>query len=204
MIQRGLAHSISWMSLTTAGAANTATVPSVTINKDNAGQSSAGVAAPVHQGNGEWSLALTGTQMDAAKVAVTITGVGLQPRTETIHTESSWTAARAALVDQIASSSTAAANELASWGGLGMTGVVAASTPGPTTTSFVVDFAPDPTPTIDNFTGLYCGFTSGTLAPDKKPIASYDKLTASTARLTFRSRDAFGDVPTAGDSVTIL
>jgi hypothetical protein len=97
-IYKNTSKRIAFGSLTTAGAANTATTPTVTVSLDGAAPATA-TNTPTHLGNGQWTLVLTAAEMNADLVAVTATGTGLVPAYREFYTEADWTSTRAANLD---------------------------------------------------------------------------------------------------------
>jgi hypothetical protein len=93
-IYKNTSKRIAFGSLTTAGAANTATTPTVTVSLDGAAPATA-TNTPTHLGNGQWTIVLTAAEMNADLVALTATGTGLVPAYREFYTEADWTSTRA-------------------------------------------------------------------------------------------------------------
>jgi hypothetical protein len=102
-IYKNTSKRIAFGSLTTAGAANTATTPTVTVSLDGAAPATA-TNTPTHLGSGQWTLVLTAAEMNADLVAVTATGTGLVPAYREFYTEADWSSTRAANLDAAISS----------------------------------------------------------------------------------------------------
>jgi hypothetical protein len=99
-IQKGVSRTITFGSLTTAGAANTSTTPTTVVDKDGGGQN-ATTNSPTHQGNGSWKITLTSGEMTADLVSFTATGTGLVPTYRELYTEADYTTARAVKLDDL-------------------------------------------------------------------------------------------------------
>jgi hypothetical protein len=97
-IYKNTSKRIAFGSLTTAGAANTATTPTVTVSLDGAAPTTA-TNTPTHLGSGQWTIVLTAAEMNADLVAVTATGTGLVPAYREFYTEADWTSAKAGFLD---------------------------------------------------------------------------------------------------------
>lgn len=103
---------VAFQSLSTSGAANTSTTPTVTISKDG-GAPAAASNAPTHVGGGHWKIDLSQAEMNANVVVLTATASGCVPSQREFYTEADYTSARAALLANldaaISSRATAAA-----------------------------------------------------------------------------------------------
>jgi hypothetical protein len=99
-IQKNVARTIPFGSVTTGGDANTATVPTVTLIGDG-GTPGASTNAAVHKSGGSWQVALTQAEMNFNTIALVITGTGLSPLYMTIFTEADYTPTRATYLDII-------------------------------------------------------------------------------------------------------
>lgn len=94
---------VAFQSLTTSGAANTSTTPTVTVSKDGGAPASA-TNSPSHVGNGHWKISLTQTEMNADVVVVTATASGCVPAQREIYTEADYSSTRAGYLDAAVSS----------------------------------------------------------------------------------------------------
>mgnify|MGYP007024628772 CR=1 FL=1 len=88
---------VAFQSLSTSGAANTSTTPTVTISKDG-GAPAAASNAPTHVGGGHWKIDLSQAEMNANVVVLTATASGCVPSQREFYTEADYTSARAALL----------------------------------------------------------------------------------------------------------
>lgn len=101
-------------SITTAGAANTTTTPTVYLSKDGAA-SAAATNTAAHVTNGLWQITLTATEMSADVLGVTWAATGCVPGGLTLFTEADYTATVAGRIDAaISSRSTYAGGAVAS------------------------------------------------------------------------------------------
>lgn len=100
MIARAAAFTLYFQSNTTAGAANTATTPTVNLSKDS-GAPAASTNAAVHVSNGLWKVALTATEMTADVVGWVASATGCVPVGGTIATEAAYTTTRAGNLDNL-------------------------------------------------------------------------------------------------------
>jgi hypothetical protein len=102
-IPRGVTYTLTFGSLTTAGAANTTTVPTCVISKDAGAQTAVtnALSAASHNGNGEWKVILTAAEMTAGTVSGVAYGAGLVPSFFRIITEADYTTARAVNLDNL-------------------------------------------------------------------------------------------------------
>lgn len=96
-IYKNVARVVYFTSLTVAGAANTATVPTMTIVQNNGAQGST-TNVPTHKGGGQWALALTAAEMNAAEVAIGHSAAACVPGTLTIYPEADYPGAILAAV----------------------------------------------------------------------------------------------------------
>lgn len=97
-IQKNVAFTLPFLSTTTAGAANTATTPTIMLSLDSDAETAA-TNAPTHVGGGRWKVALTQAEMNHDQVSLLITGSGLTPSHTVIVTEASYTNALAVLLN---------------------------------------------------------------------------------------------------------
>ncbi|HEX8312960.1 MAG TPA: hypothetical protein VF614_16670 [Chthoniobacteraceae bacterium] len=100
MIYRGASFTCTFLSLTTAGAANTVTVPTVQVIKDLAAAAAA-TNAPTHVAGGVWRITLTAAEMTADVTTIVHSGSGLVGGSLAISTEADYTAARAGYLDKL-------------------------------------------------------------------------------------------------------
>ena len=94
-------RTVAFQSLTAAGAANASAVSTQISLDGGAFAATANTAQQVSAGSGCWKVALTATEMNADLVVLLATSAGCVPSQRELYTESDWTSARAAKVDNL-------------------------------------------------------------------------------------------------------
>lgn len=97
-VYKAATRRVYFQSLTTAGADNTATTPTIKVVKDGGAQAAA-TNAPSHLGTGQWMVVLTATEMTADEVSVNHSAAGCASGVVTIYPESDYTTTVAGRID---------------------------------------------------------------------------------------------------------
>jgi hypothetical protein len=99
-VYKNVTKHVYFQSLTTAGADNTATTPTVKVSQ-NGGAQAVCTNAPTHLGTGQWVLALTAAEMNADEVSVAHSGAGIVSGVVTVYPEADYTSTRAGKIDDL-------------------------------------------------------------------------------------------------------